>query len=92
MCSPGKEVGRDHVECYNGFTNLLTDVALHQSEFQIGPGIALACMTSSVSNVTAGPKTPRQTRSLGAQFLRDLGGVALIAIASLAAGLVINRF
>ena len=49
-------------------------------------------MTSSASNVTADPKAPPPTRSLLAQFLRDLGGVALIAIASLAAGLVINRF
>src|SRR5260370_26078119 len=49
-------------------------------------------MTSSVSNVTASPATLSPARSLGAQFLRDLGGVALIAIASIAAGLVINRF
>jgi len=31
-------------------------------------------------------------RSLGSQILRDLGGIALLAIASLGAGLVINHF
>ena len=33
-----------------------------------------------------------QPRSIGPRILRDLGGVTLLAIASLAAGLVINRF
>ena len=33
-----------------------------------------------------------QARSLGSQIVRDLGGVAMLAIASLAAGLVMNRF
>jgi rhodanese-related sulfurtransferase len=33
-----------------------------------------------------------QARSLGPRILRDLGGVAILAIASLAIGLVINRF
>ena len=47
-------------------------------------------MTLPASSVTA--DLLPQTRSLRAQFLRDLGCVALIAIASLATGLVINRF
>ena len=47
-------------------------------------------MTLPASSVTA--DLLPQTRSLGAQFLRDLGGVALIVVASLATGLVINRF
>ena len=49
-------------------------------------------MTSTVSIVTANPARLPQARSLGSQILRDLGGVALLAIASLAAGLVMNRF
>ncbi len=49
-------------------------------------------MTSTVSIVTPDSAGPPQARSLGSQILRDLGGVALLAIASLAAGLMVNRF
>ncbi|HEY6417675.1 MAG TPA: rhodanese-like domain-containing protein [Candidatus Binataceae bacterium] len=49
-------------------------------------------MTSTVSTVTADSAGLLPARSLGAQILRDLGGVALLAIASLVAGLVMNRF
>jgi len=49
-------------------------------------------MTSTVSIVTPDSVLPLQARSLGSQILRDLGGVAILAIASLAAGLVMNRF
>jgi rhodanese-related sulfurtransferase len=35
---------------------------------------------------------PPQARSFGSQVLRDLGGVALLATASMAVGLVMNRF
>jgi rhodanese-related sulfurtransferase len=43
-------------------------------------------MTSAVSQ-----RVP-QARSLGSQILRDLGGVALLALLALAAGFVINHF
>jgi len=49
-------------------------------------------MTSTVSTVTSDSAGLLPARSLGAQILRDLGGVALLAIASLVAGLVMNRF
>src|SRR5271156_7124732 len=35
---------------------------------------------------------PPQARSFGSQILRDLGGVALLAVVALAAGLAMNRF
>ncbi len=46
-------------------------------------------MSSIVTRDAA--RLPR-ARSLGSQIVRDLGGVAMLAIASLAAGLVMNRF
>ena len=49
-------------------------------------------MTSAASSVTGNPARLPQARRFGARFLRDLGGVALLAIASLLAGLMINRF
>lgn len=49
-------------------------------------------MTSVVSSVTANPARLPQARNLGLQILRDLGGVAVLAIASLVAGLMINHF
>ena len=49
-------------------------------------------MTSAVSSATANPAQLSQSRNLGSQILRDLGGVALLAIASLVAGLMMNRF
>ncbi len=55
------------------------------------PAIPLAHMTSAVSNVTDSASRLPQSRSLGWQILRDLGGVALLAIASLVVGLVMNR-
>ena len=45
-----------------------------------------------MSIVTPGSAREPQARSLGSQIVRDLGGVAMLAIASLAAGLVMNRF
>jgi len=50
-------------------------------------------MTSAVSSrITCDPPRVPQATSFGPRILRDLGGVALLAIASLAAGLVMNRF
>src|SRR5271167_966148 len=49
-------------------------------------------MTSAVSSVSANPAHVPQARSLGSRILRDLGGVALLAIASLVAALMMNRF
>jgi rhodanese-related sulfurtransferase len=49
-------------------------------------------MSSELSNVTADPARPPQASNLARQILRDLGVVVLLAIASLAAGLVMNRF
>lgn len=43
-------------------------------------------MTSAVSG------RPPQAMSFGSRVLRDLGGVALLGVASLAAGLAMNRF
>jgi rhodanese-related sulfurtransferase len=48
-------------------------------------------MTSAVSGITANP-AQRQARSLASRILRDLVGVALLAIASLVAGLIMNRY
>jgi rhodanese-related sulfurtransferase len=49
-------------------------------------------MTSTVSIVSRkSARFPRTTRR-GSQLLRDLGAVALLAVASLAAGLLMNRF
>jgi rhodanese-related sulfurtransferase len=48
-------------------------------------------MSAAVSKVTAVPVGPPQAGKLAWRILRDLGGVALLAIASLAAGLVMNR-
>jgi rhodanese-related sulfurtransferase len=48
-------------------------------------------MTSTVSIVTESARLPR-ANGRGSQILRDLLGVALLAVASLGAGLVINRF
>ena len=45
-----------------------------------------------MSIATPDPARLPQARSLAWQIVRDLGGVAILAIASLAAGLVINRF
>jgi rhodanese-related sulfurtransferase len=50
------------------------------------------CRTSAVSIATPDSARLPQARSLAWQIVRDLGGVAILAIASLAAGLVINRF
>jgi rhodanese-related sulfurtransferase len=49
-------------------------------------------MSAAVSNVTAAPAGPPQASKLAWRILRDLGGVALLAIASMTAGLVVNRF
>ncbi len=49
-------------------------------------------MTSEASNVTADPARHPQASNLAWQILRDLGGVAMLVIASLAAGLMMNRF
>jgi rhodanese-related sulfurtransferase len=48
-------------------------------------------MTSTVSIVTESARLPR-ANGRRSQILRDLLGVALLAVASLVAGLVINRF
>jgi len=48
-------------------------------------------MSSALSNVTADPAIPPHAAGLVWQILRDLGGVTLLAIASMAAGLVMNR-
>jgi rhodanese-related sulfurtransferase len=48
-------------------------------------------MTSAVSSITT-HDTARRGRSLGSQIIRDLGAVALLAAASLAVGLVMNRY
>ena len=37
------------------------------------------------------PAHPPRARSLASRILRDLGGVAVLAIASLAVGLMMNR-
>ena len=47
---------------------------------------------TSVSSVTANSARLPRARSLGSQILLELGGVVLLVIASLAAGLVMNRF
>jgi rhodanese-related sulfurtransferase len=49
-------------------------------------------MTSAISSATTNPAHLSQTRKPGWRILRDLGIVALLAIASLAAGLIINHF
>lgn len=49
-------------------------------------------MTSAIPSDAANPVYLFQTRNPGLRILRDLGSVALLAIASLAAGLVMNRF
>lgn len=49
-------------------------------------------MTSAVSSVTGNASPLPQTGSLTSRLLRDLGAVVLLAIASLVAGLVMNRF
>jgi len=49
-------------------------------------------MTSTISIVTPDSARLPQARGLGSQILRDLSGVALLAIASLVAGLIMNRF
>lgn len=48
-------------------------------------------MSSALTNVTADPALLPRASSLAWQILRDLGGVTLLAIASMAAGLVMNR-
>ena len=48
-------------------------------------------MSSALTNVTADPAILRRASSLAWQILRDLGGVMLLAVASMAAGLVMNR-
>jgi rhodanese-related sulfurtransferase len=48
-------------------------------------------MSSALSNVTADQARPSQASNLAWRILRDLGGVALLAIASMPAGLVINE-
>jgi rhodanese-related sulfurtransferase len=49
-------------------------------------------MTSAVSGITAASAQPPHVRSLASRILRDLVRVALLAIASLVAGLIMNRF
>ncbi|MGD0116692.1 MAG: rhodanese-like domain-containing protein [Candidatus Binatus sp.] len=49
-------------------------------------------MTSAISSGTSIPMRLPHERSLGSQILRDLIGVAVLAIASLAAGLTTNHF
>jgi rhodanese-related sulfurtransferase len=49
-------------------------------------------MTSVVSSATADASRLSQSRNPGSAILRDLGIVTLLAIASLAAGVMINRF
>ncbi|MGC2445966.1 rhodanese-like domain-containing protein [Candidatus Binatus sp.] len=49
-------------------------------------------MTSAITSATANPRHLFQSGNPGSRILRDLGGVVLLAIAALAAGLVINRF
>src|ERR1700752_2989924 len=48
-------------------------------------------MSSALSNVTADQARPSQASNLAWRILRDLRGVALLAIASMPAGLVINE-
>ena len=48
-------------------------------------------MSSALSNVTAEPALLPRASSLAWQILRDLGGVTLLAIASMAAGLAMSR-
>ena len=48
-------------------------------------------MSSALSNVTAESAFLPRASSLAWQILRDLGGVTLLAIASMVAGLVMNR-
>src|SRR5271154_6926001 len=48
-------------------------------------------MTSTVSSITMNPAHPPQARSLALRILRDLVGVAVLAIASLAVGFRMNR-
>jgi rhodanese-related sulfurtransferase len=48
-------------------------------------------MSSALSNVTAEPAILPHASGLARQILRDLGAVTLLAIASMAAGLVMNR-
>jgi rhodanese-related sulfurtransferase len=48
-------------------------------------------MSSALSNVTADPAIPPRASGIARQILRDLGGVALLAIACAAAGLAMNR-
>jgi rhodanese-related sulfurtransferase len=49
-------------------------------------------MTSTVSTFTPDSARAHQTRSLGSQLFRDLAAVALVAVASIAVGLAMNRF
>lgn len=49
-------------------------------------------MTSAVSSATADASRLFQARSLGSRILRDLGGVTLLALTSLATGVTINHF
>jgi len=44
-----------------------------------------------MSNLTADPMRPPHVRRLTSSMLRDLAGVALLAFAALAAGLMLNR-
>jgi rhodanese-related sulfurtransferase len=44
-----------------------------------------------MSNIIADPMRPPHARSLAPQMLRDLVGVAMLAFAALAAGLMLNR-
>ena len=75
-------------------------IAPHSWRFLQPPGtlkwrssLSDCCMTSAVSStVTHEQARLSQARSMRPQILRDLGGIALLAIASLAAGLVMNRY
>ena len=44
-----------------------------------------------MSNLTADPMRPPHARRLASSMLRDLAGVAMLAFAALAAGLMLNR-
>lgn len=49
-------------------------------------------MSSALPKLIANPPRPPRVGNLAGQVLRDLGGVAMLAIVSLAAGLMINHF